>query len=825
MRFRLNPFIGVRGQRSIVSKLVGLEPLERRQLFATIIVDSTADVNSPFNGDTTLPDAIFKANSTPGADTIVLPTRETFVLDHVHNINWGASGLESIASDITIEGNGATIMRSDAPGTPDFRIFYVMSEDRVSAFLGPGAPVTTPHLTLKNLTLLNGSSKGGGGGPGGGGGAGLGGAIYNQSLLTLDKVLIANSSAKGGFGGVRSTALGDGGGFAGPNGGGLHATSESIGNGQTGSFGGGGGKGSTGKGGNGQFAAGGGSTNSSNPDNRGIGGFAAGNGNISAGAGGGGAGLGGAIFNEAGSVLINNSTLYNNSAAGGSGHDAGHGFGGAIFNLNGSLTLTSATISGNAAEAGRGVFLASAVDSSGTAGTARMSATNTLFSQADITASDLAQSGTVQITGSHNMVRNSTAATPAGFSFSDSDPKLGPLADNGGFSKTLALLSGSPAINSGINNDVPTGTTDQRGGGNLRIRGGIVDVGAFESNGESSVASFVSINDGSVIEGNSGIRYMRFTVTRSGDLSGSGSVEYQTGPLGAEYPSDFDFMTGTLFFVAGEASRQVEVVIHGDTLPEPDEQFRVFLFEPRAVTITDAEGIGTIFNDDGDVAAQLTVTDMFKSEGNIGTSPLLFTVQLSRAVDTTVTVAYRTRNKTAGEGDYGPTSGTLTFAPGETSKQVGVSIKGDTKVESDEQFIFELSSPTNATIAGGQAFGTIVNDDASGAVPAISINDLDGPEGNSGTSQFIFTLTLDRPSTQTVSVAYRTRNQTAGEGDYGVTSGTITFAPGQTSRSIAITIKGDTKVEGTETFAIDLSSAVNATIADSIGVGTIRNDD
>ena len=76
-----------------------------------------------------------------------------------------------------------------------------------------------------------------------------------------------------------------------------------------------------------------------------------------------------------------------------------------------------------------------------------------------------------------------------------------------------------------------------------------------------------------------------------------------------------------------------------------------------------------------------------------------------------------------------------------------------------------------------------------------------------------------------VTVNYGTSNKTAGEGDYGVTSGSLTFAPGETSKTVAIVVKGDTKVENNEQFALNLSSAVNASLPDSQLIGTISNDD
>src|SRR5687768_7333449 len=138
--------------RSRATRFTQPEPLESRRLLATFVVDSTAHTFNTQDGNTTLEDAIFKANTTEGPDTIALQPGATYVLDHVDNTNWGSTGLNSIGSDITIEGNGATIRRSTAADTPIFRIFYIMSADRIPGIFGPGFLITTPSLTLNNLT-------------------------------------------------------------------------------------------------------------------------------------------------------------------------------------------------------------------------------------------------------------------------------------------------------------------------------------------------------------------------------------------------------------------------------------------------------------------------------------------------------------------------------------------------------------------------------------------------------------------------------------------------------------------------------------------------
>jgi photosystem II stability/assembly factor-like uncharacterized protein len=131
------------------------------------------------------------------------------------------------------------------------------------------------------------------------------------------------------------------------------------------------------------------------------------------------------------------------------------------------------------------------------------------------------------------------------------------------------------------------------------------------------------------------------------------------------------------------------------------------------------------------------------------------------------------------------------------------------------------------TAAASWVTGSPVTFSATGvALPSLSINDVSVPEGNAGTAAATFGVTLSTASPLTVTVAYATANGTATAGsDYVAASGTLTFPPGATTRSIPVTVNGDTLVEPNETFFVNLSAATNATIADAQGVGTINNDD
>lgn len=108
-------------------------------------------------------------------------------------------------------------------------------------------------------------------------------------------------------------------------------------------------------------------------------------------------------------------------------------------------------------------------------------------------------------------------------------------------------------------------------------------------------------------------------------------------------------------------------------------------------------------------------------------------------------------------------------------------------------------------------------------VPSVSINSVTQSGGTSGTTQFIFTVTLSAPSSQTITVNFATADGTAVAGnDYYATSGTVTFNPGQTTQTITVTVIGDPMPDPNETFYLNLSNAINAWLANPQGVGTIQ---
>lgn len=343
-----------------------------------------------------------------------------------------------------------------------------------------------------------------------------------------------------------------------------------------------------------------------------------------------------------------------------------------------------------------------------------------------------------------------------------------------------------------------------------------------------SMPPTVSISSASKSEGASGSSNLSFTVTLSKSSSTPVTVNYATADGTATAGQDYTATAGVITFSAGQTSKTVKVAVIGDTAVEPDETFTVTLSNPSGATISRATATGTIRNDDVALPT-VSIADVGKAEGNSGTSNLGFTVTLSKAATSTVTVKYATANGTATAGqDYTTSSGTITFSAGQTSKTVNVAVSGDTAVEADETFTVTLSNPSGATISRATATGTIGNDDVSTPqTPTIAIGDASITEGDSGTAAMSFTVALSSASSNVITVDYATANGTATAGqDYNSTSGTVTFAPGMTTQLVNIGVIGDVTDESDETFTVTLSApSSGATIADATGTGTIIDND
>jgi hypothetical protein len=328
-----------------------------------------------------------------------------------------------------------------------------------------------------------------------------------------------------------------------------------------------------------------------------------------------------------------------------------------------------------------------------------------------------------------------------------------------------------------------------------------------------------------VTEGNTGTVAATFVFTLSKASTETVSVGYATADGSATAGSDYQAASGTLTFAPGETSKTVTVLVNGDRVAELNETFSVRLttYPTNAVFGYGGNSVVTIIDDEPRIAITPAVSG---SEGNTGQTPFAFAVTLSSAYDVPVTVDWATTAGSATAGsDYQAGSGTLTFAPGETSKTITVLVNGDRLVEPTETFFVNLSSPSaDALIAAGQGVGSIDDDE-----PRISISDVYQKEGRRGqTTLFTFTVALSAAYDQPVTVSYKTTDGTAttSGNDYVAQTGTITFLPGETSKTITIVVIGDTKREADERFYVDLyDNSSDSLLTKSRGTGTILNDD
>ena len=326
-----------------------------------------------------------------------------------------------------------------------------------------------------------------------------------------------------------------------------------------------------------------------------------------------------------------------------------------------------------------------------------------------------------------------------------------------------------------------------------------------------------------------------FAVTVSRALQFALTIHWKTLDGTAAASTDFTAETGgTVVFDSGSTRQTIRVDTQQDQLDEADETFQVALTgvePPSGAVLGQTTAIGTIADDD-----QQPVLTIGDSEAVEDAGSMSFRVSLAPASGRVVTVSYRTEDDTATAGpdsDYTATGGTLRFEPGEPLEQsIRVAIADDSDDEADKEFTVSLHSPVHATLGNAEATGTITDNDDSGpqvigGPPRLDIADGRASEGD---AVMLFTVTLNRPSAEMVTVFYETNDGTAESGtgsDYTTTEGELTFSPGRTlQETIDVTILQDDLDEGSqETFTAKLDAPVNAVLGRHTATGVIVDDD
>ncbi|UWQ30621.1 Calx-beta domain-containing protein [Leisingera sp. M523] len=353
-----------------------------------------------------------------------------------------------------------------------------------------------------------------------------------------------------------------------------------------------------------------------------------------------------------------------------------------------------------------------------------------------------------------------------------------------------------------------------------------------------------------IAEGNGGARTALFEVQISEPSVNRLVYEYKTRDGSAAAGDDYVAQGGKLRFAPGQTKAVVEVELTGDRTVEPSEFFSLVV-EPASSlgsTVKGLVGTAVILDDDGGgkrPVLSVSATDAVESIGAGFGGTVVFTLTLSKPSSQAVTVDYNSAAGSATEGvDYPAFADTLIFAPGETSKTVGVRVRHDSEIESDESFGIELSGLEGAVFAGGSRVlhsdAFILDDDGVNLGRSIQVTATEAEEPSQGGRFAVFEVTLSDPFSSTEKIRYTTKDNKAKAGqDYVETKGALTFAPGQTKAAVNVELLPDYRAEGTEAFSLVLKqgsfpaglnvassiTAAKARILDDDIRGTGRKDD
>ena len=241
-----------------------------------------------------------------------------------------------------------------------------------------------------------------------------------------------------------------------------------------------------------------------------------------------------------------------------------------------------------------------------------------------------------------------------------------------------------------------------------------LSIAAAPPNNAQAGHAVFAVEDASILEGNDGTRYAEVVITLSKANSKAVTVDYRTADgtasAGADYGADYGAASGRVTFPKRQTRQTILIPVYGDRTGEPDESFLVELFNPtKGIKIANNTGVVMIWDDE----PRISIGYAYDYEGDTGTKPFTFTVSLAREYDEEVTVNFDTQDYSAfADTDYFAASGTVTFAPGDTSETITVDVIGNTLPEPEKYFLVVLSDASpNAHITYDQGWGAIQDDD------------------------------------------------------------------------------------------------------------------
>ncbi len=325
-----------------------------------------------------------------------------------------------------------------------------------------------------------------------------------------------------------------------------------------------------------------------------------------------------------------------------------------------------------------------------------------------------------------------------------------------------------------------------------------------------------TINDVTITEGNSGTANATFTINLSFAHTLPVTITYTTNNGSASAPGDYTATSGSVTIPAGSTSATVSVAVNGDALYEGNDTFTVDLTGSTNATLGDAQGQGTITNDDA--MPSLSISNVSVTEGNSGSQLMTFTVTQSAVSGVDTTVNWGWGDDTAWEGlDYHAIPGTVTIPAGSTTGTFTVEIFGDTIVEANETFSVSLYGAVNATIATGSATGTIIDQDLNMRLGGVYPSNTALP----GTGASLGTMSTDPSATWTYSLVGST---SPGGGGFTVSSAgavTRTGAALASNTTYTLDIQATGPLTGTETHTITTGDANGNTMNAGSGDTTL----
>jgi uncharacterized repeat protein (TIGR01451 family) len=211
-------------------------------------------------------------------------------------------------------------------------------------------------------------------------------------------------------------------------------------------------------------------------------------------------------------------------------------------------------------------------------------------------------------------------------------------------------------------------------------------------------------------------------------------------------------------------------------------------------------------------------------EGPASGTGIVFGITLSGPSAQPISVDYFTSDGTGTNGvDYARTNGTISISPGSTNGTIKIFAIDNNLNQPNRTFTISLTNAVNVTLSVTNATGTIIDDDAP---PIVWIYNTALLEGDSGTTNAVFPMTLSKPAIYNVVVNYQTQDGTAvSTNDYVAQNTSVTFPAGTTNASILVPVNGNTVSEPDETFSVLLASASNATLGTNVAYCKIINDD